>query len=159
MQNRSIRKNNGFFHLEDRLWGMYVSSPLMTLGLCLVGFALNQHWHWFAIAFNWGLFVFAAMTSTVVISTYVLDCFPRETAIAAALLNFTRVLFGFVVPIFQKSWSDAIGAQWSFTLQGLVCLCALPLVAVIQREGKKWRQGSRMGPTAIRARQVHHGNV
>jgi hypothetical protein len=138
---------------------MYISSPLMTLGLILLGCGLQFHWHWFGIAFTWGLFVFAAMTSTVVISAYVLDCFPKETAQTAALLNFTRVLFGFVVPIFQKDWSDAIGAQWSFTSQGLFCLAALGFVMVVQSEGEKWRKKSGMGPTLIKAEEVHHGLV
>ncbi|KAA8908147.1 major facilitator superfamily domain-containing protein [Sphaerosporella brunnea] len=159
LQNKSIRRNRGGFKPEHRLWGMYVSTPFMTLGIILLGWTLKLHWHWFVVAFTWGLFVFAAMTSTVVISAYVLDCFPDETAQTAALLNFSRVLFGFVVPIFQRNWSDAIGVQWSFTAQGFICLVALGFVVVVQKKGKMWRQKSQMGPMVIWAKEVHHGLI
>ncbi|KAI5849177.1 major facilitator superfamily domain-containing protein [Tricharina praecox] len=154
LQNRSIRRNQGIFKPEDRLWGLYHASPLMTLGLILVGFSLERHWHWSVVAVTWGLFVFAAMTSTVVISAYVLDCFPEQSAITAALLNFSRVFFGFLAPIFQKTWSNKVGADWSFTTQGFICLLALLLVITVQRFGKNWRTKGEMGPSMI---MLQHG--
>jgi len=121
----------------------------MTLGLVVVGFSLERHWHWIVVAITWGLFVFAAMTSTVVISAYVLDCFPEQSAITAALLNFTRVFFGFLVPIFQKPWSNKVGAHWSFATQGIICLLALAFPIAVQRFGKHWRAKGEMGPPLI----------
>lgn len=42
--------------------------PVMCLGLVLLGVGLEHLWNWAFIAFFWGLFVFAVMTSTVTIS-------------------------------------------------------------------------------------------
>lgn len=151
LQDRSIKKSQGRqFVPEARLWALPVPTVLMAVGLVLLGQALGHQWHYMAIAAFWGLFVFSAMTSTVVITAYVLDCFPEHSVVTAALLNFARVLFGFLVPLFQKKWIDAIGgAQWSFLCQAVICLVAYVLVAVVQKFGGRWRERTGLSPDVI----------
>ncbi|KAI5805159.1 major facilitator superfamily domain-containing protein [Geopyxis carbonaria] len=151
VQKRSISRGKGFFEPEARLWCIYFSTVFMPLGLILLGFSLHNLWHWFAVALFWGIFIFAAMTSTVAITAYVLDCFPNHSAAASALLNFTRVLFGFLVPWFQSPWAKKVGVQWSFTTQGLICLAVFPIIPVVQYYGKQWRQATDMSPDVIKA--------
>lgn len=94
------------------------------------------------------------MCSTVVISAYLLDCFPNDSVPVAALLNFTRVMFGFLVPIFQKDWSSAVGASWSFTTQGIICVVVYGLVVVVQLKGAEWRKKTDMCPDEIIVKRV-----
>ena len=125
------------------------AAVLMGVGVSLLGWALGLHWHWAAVAVFWGTFVFAAMCSTVVISAYQLDSFPDDSVAVAALLNFTRVLFGFLVPIFQKPWAQSVGANWSLTCQGFICVAAYLLVVLVQRRGAAWRAAAKMCPDEI----------
>jgi hypothetical protein len=126
----------------------------MPLSLSLLGFALKGLWHWSLVAFFWGLFIFTCMITTVAISAYALDCFPADTAPASALLNFTRVLFGFLVPWFQSPWSRKVGTQWSFTTQGLICMAAFVIVPFVQWKGKGWRKATLFSPDVIRASEL-----
>jgi len=152
LQARSIRKNRGVFVPEDRLWATYLATAIMVVGIVLLGVSLEHHWPWIAIAVFWCLFVFAVMTSTVVVSAYELDCFPTSSAQASALLNFTRVLFGFLVPLFQTEWADAVGATWSFATQGIICAVAFfVFIPVVQKFGRHWRSKTNMSPDFIKA--------
>lgn len=157
LQNRSIARNGGEkFTPEFRLWSLPLSTVLMFVGLTLLGQAFGNHWHYMAIAVFWGVFVFSAMTSTVVITAYVLDCFPEYSVVTAAHLNFARVLFGFLVPLFQRKWIDAIGgAQWSFLCQGAICLVAYGFVAAVQVHGARWRAQAALSPDEIRLGKEH----
>ncbi|KAI5840785.1 major facilitator superfamily domain-containing protein [Morchella snyderi] len=149
LQLRSIKRNKGIFEPESRLWALYFSVGIMCLGLILLGVGLDRLWHWGFIAFFWGLFIFAIMTSTVTISAYVLDCFPQQSAAASALLNFTRVLFGFTVVLFQTKWSTKVGADWSFSTQAIICAAVFAIVPIVQKYGKGWRMGTDMSPDVI----------
>lgn len=112
---------------------------------------MQNHWHWFIVAFTWGLFIFTAMVTTVAVTAYILDCFPEDAAPASALLNFTRVLFGFLVPWFQSPWVADVGVLWTYTTQGLVCVAAFALIPVVQWKGKGWRKETAFSPDIIRA--------
>ncbi|CCX08386.1 major facilitator superfamily domain-containing protein [Pyronema domesticum] len=154
LQQRTIRRLKGRFSPESRLIALVPSVLSMCFGISLLGWALWLHWHWFAVALFWAIFVCAAMCSTVVISAYLLDCFPNDSVPVAALLNFTRVMFGFLVPIFQKDWSSAVGASWSFTTQGIICVVVYGLVVVVQLKGAEWRKKTDMCPDEIIVKRV-----
>lgn len=154
IQSFVLRRNNGLFTPETRLWALYPCVVIQPLSLTLLGFALKDLWSWGAVAFVWGLYIFTCMISTVVISSYVLDCFPDDTAPSSALLNFCRVVFGFLVPWFQGPWSKKVGTHWSFTTQGLICVAAFVLVPVVQWKGKAWRKRTTLSPDAIQTKAI-----
>ena len=149
IQSGIIKRYKGQFVPEDRLIALVPATVFMGVGVSLLGWALGLHWHWATVAVFWGTFVFAAMCSTVVISAYLLDSFPYDSLAVAALLNFTRVLFGFLVPIFQKQWAEGVGANWSLTTQGFICVAAYGLVLLVQRRGATWRAAAKMCPGEI----------
>ncbi|KAF8533324.1 major facilitator superfamily domain-containing protein [Trichophaea hybrida] len=149
IQTRTIRTQKGRFIPEHRLLALIPATFLMGVGVSLLGWALGKHWHWLSVAIFWGIFVFATMCSTVVISAYLLDSFPNDSIAVAALLNFTRVLFGFLVPIFQNPWAEKVGAEWSLSTQGTICVVAYGLVLVVQMWGREWRVRAEMCPDEI----------
>jgi hypothetical protein len=69
-----IRRHNGHFEPEVRLWAIGLSLPFMILGIVLIGQCLEEGWHYMATSVSWGLYVFGIMITTVALSSYCLDC-------------------------------------------------------------------------------------
>jgi len=68
IQARSIRKNDGSFEPESRLWAIYFSTVFTAVGLGLLGIGLRDLWAWGIIALLWGTYIWSLMISTVAIS-------------------------------------------------------------------------------------------
>ena len=49
----------------------------MLAGLVLLGFSLEQGYHYMIAALGWGLYVFGIMITTVGLNAYVLDSYPE----------------------------------------------------------------------------------
>ena len=96
--NDYLRKHKGVYEPEVRLWMTYISTFAVCIGLVILGCALQYHTslHWMAVAMGWSIYVFGALTGTVSISAYALDCFPGHAAAASALINFARIAGGFI---------------------------------------------------------------
>lgn len=62
------------------------------------------------------------------------------------MLNFTRVLFGFTVVLYQTKWGEAIGTDWSFGTQAMICGLVFGLIPIMQMYGKKWRDSTSLNP-------------
>ena len=60
------------------------------------------------------------MLISVVIVTYVLDCYTIASGEVSALINLGRVAAGFSVGYFQNAWGVAEGYDVSFGLQAVV---------------------------------------
>lgn len=94
---RYIRKHEGVFVPEARLWPIYLSAVFMIPGLVLLGQTLNLHLSWVGIAIGWGMFVFGCMLASVAITAYALDSYPTASGEVSALINLARLLGGFSV--------------------------------------------------------------
>ncbi|KAK5125891.1 hypothetical protein LTR08_005112 [Meristemomyces frigidus] len=127
---------------EYRLMAIAISTPLMTTGLVVLGFALENGWHYMIAAFAWGLFVFGIMLTTVAITAYNLDCYPEGSGEVAAWLNFARTTGGFIISYFQVAWADAMGTARSFGIQAAVIVLVYFLVVIMQVYGKRMREWS-----------------
>jgi len=53
------------------------------------------------------------------------------------------------VPFFQKKWADAVGANWSFGTQAIVCALAFGIIPLVQKYGKRWREKTPLSPDLI----------
>lgn len=62
------------------------------------------------------------------------------------MLNFTRVIFGFTVVLYQTKWADAVGNDWSFGTQAIICGFAFVLIPIMQKYAKKWRDSTSLDP-------------
>ena len=79
----------------------------MLTGLVVLGFALEEAWHYMIAALGWGFYVFVSllpvsscldfliyeqgiMITTVAITSYNLDCYPEGSGEVAAWINFAR---------------------------------------------------------------------
>ncbi|EXJ75837.1 uncharacterized protein A1O5_00344 [Cladophialophora psammophila CBS 110553] len=138
--DKYIRKHDGKFDPEVRLWAAGIGQPFMIGGLTFLGFCLERHLSWVAIAFAWGIYVFGSLMTTVAITAYALDIFKEEAAEAAALINFFRTIGGFIVNYFQVQWAAAAGSDASFGTQAAICALAWILIGLVQWQGRNWRK-------------------
>lgn len=140
--NQYIKRHNGYFDPEARLLGMWVATPFMVAGLVLVGFALEDHYHYMAVAAGWSLFVFGVMISAVTLNSYNLDCYPEASGEVGAWLIFGRTTCGFVISYVQVPWAAKDGTKTTFSTQAALCVVGLLLMAGLQVWGKKLRMRS-----------------
>lgn len=77
--NRYVRKHNGLFKPECRLYIFPFASVLMIAGLVLVGQALAKGLSVGAIIVGWGAYVLGVMCASVSITAYILDVFPTAS--------------------------------------------------------------------------------
>ncbi|KAF5392825.1 hypothetical protein D9757_000897 [Collybiopsis confluens] len=103
IMNWSIRRNNGVFEAESRLWACYLAIPLYICGFVVLGAAFEKHLSAGALVMGWGIAELAIMIATVAIYAYCNDCFPKHQGEISALINLARTLGGFSVAYFQGS--------------------------------------------------------
>ncbi len=101
----------------------------MIPGLVLLGFALEEGYHYMLTALGWGLYVFGIMIVTVAVNAYVLDSYPEASGEVAAWINFGRTCGGFIVSYFMVEWAEKQGAKRQFgTMTGIVGFAFLMVV-------------------------------
>ncbi|KAL7273525.1 hypothetical protein RUND412_003620 [Rhizina undulata] len=144
LANRYIRRHNGAFEPEVRLWTCFIGAFFMIPGLIIVGQGLHRHLHWVSLVMGWGSYVFGVVLASVAITTYALDSYPTASGEVAGYLNFARVVGGFSIGYFQQPWGAAQGYDVSFGIQAGIVAVAVVVLVGIQRWGKEMRD--RGGP-------------
>ncbi|KAL2073082.1 hypothetical protein VTL71DRAFT_10406 [Oculimacula yallundae] len=129
------------FPLEKaRLRTLYFWSALQ-MGSCLVfGWTLEKGVHIAVPIICTFVLGWSATSIISVVSTFMVDVFPKKGASATAAVNLLRCLMGAggtaaVLPIV-----NGIGAGWTFTLLVGIMGAALGLVEVQMRKGLRWRK-------------------
>ncbi|THG96852.1 hypothetical protein EW026_g5053 [Hermanssonia centrifuga] len=67
IMNVCIRRNNGVFESESRLWACYVAVVLYIIGFILIGAAFQDHLNISCFIIGWGLVEIATMVNTVAV--------------------------------------------------------------------------------------------
>ncbi len=111
----------------------------MVAGLILLGFCLEEGWHYMATSVSWGLYVFGIMVTTVALNAYNLDSYPEGSGEVAAWINFARTTGGFIISYFQVKWANSMGTKKSFGIQAAIVLLAFFLILVLKVFGKRLR--------------------
>jgi len=136
----SIRRNQGVFEAESRLWICYLGIPLFLCGFLVLGAGI-QHLKMAAVIMGWGIAEVSTMIITVVIYAYCNDCFPKHQGETSALINLARTLGGFSVAYFQVPWATKSGA---LTVMGVEAAITVGLflitVPLVQIKGPYFRQ-------------------
>ncbi|PNY25390.1 Uncharacterized protein TCAP_04679 [Tolypocladium capitatum] len=143
-----IHKHHGHFEPEVRLRAIFISTPFMIAGVVLLGFALENAYHYMLTSLGWGLYVFGIMITTVAINAYGLDSYPNGSGEVAAWINMARTTGGFIVSYFQVEWADAMGAKNSFGVQAGIIASASIIPLCLMIWGKTLRE--RSGPLGFK---------
>jgi hypothetical protein len=88
--NRYIKKHNGQWVPEERLWGTYAPTLVGFTGLILIGQTLQHSLPWIALLLGFAFLVFAMIAATTAVSAYCLDSFPHHASLVAAIINMWR---------------------------------------------------------------------
>ena len=91
---RYIRRHNGKYVLENRLWGTYGPVLLMFTAFVLYGQAIQHALHWIVLLLAWAFLTSGFIATTTAVSAYALDCFPFHASIVASIINFWRTTGG-----------------------------------------------------------------
>ncbi|KAH0581678.1 hypothetical protein H2248_011371 [Termitomyces sp. 'cryptogamus'] len=141
IMNVSIRRNNGVFEAESRLWACYVAMPLYICGFVTLGASFQKHLSVGALIMGWGIAELAVMINTVAVYAYCNDCFPKHKGEISALINLARTLGGFSVAFFQVPWATKNGAIQTFGVEAAVVIgLFLMVVPVLQIKGRRLRE-------------------
>ena len=127
------------FGPEIRLAAVYPAVAIGVAGLILFGQTLQKHLHWMGLAAGWAMLCFSTLACMTVVSAYTLDCFPQHAALAAAWINFWRVIGGFTVVYFQLAWVHRNGPDLAFGCQAAIIAGAALSIVATQRWGRSWR--------------------
>lgn len=114
----------------------------MVAGLVLIGFCLEEGYHYMITALAWGLYVFGIMICTVAINAYNLDSLPEGSGEVSAWLTFARTTGGFIISYFQVSWAESQGTKRSFAVQAGITAGAFLIVVGLMMFGKRMRMRS-----------------
>jgi MFS family permease len=113
----SIKRNNGVFEAEHRLWACYIGILLYVVGYVVLGATIQHHLSTAALVMGWGIAQVAIMIVTVAVYAYCNDCFPKNAGEISALINLARTLGGFGVAYFQVPWAEKHGAIQTFGVE------------------------------------------
>ncbi|KAI0318085.1 major facilitator superfamily domain-containing protein [Amylostereum chailletii] len=140
IMNMSIRRNNGVFEAESRLWACYIAVPLYICGFVVLGASLEKHLSTGALVMGWGIAELATMINTVAVYAYANDCFPKNQGEISALINLSRTLGGFAVAYFQVPWATKNGALQTFGCEAAIVAGLFVLfVPFVQLKGRSLR--------------------
>ncbi|EJT98007.1 MFS general substrate transporter [Dacryopinax primogenitus] len=138
--NRYIRRHNGVFEPEARLWMCYIGSTLNFAGLMCLGGTLQNHASIAGLVFGWGLFTLGMMIIISAMYTYMSDAFPAYQGEVSCLFNLWRTFAGFAVAYFQVPWSEKSGALVVFGCEAaIVVFIFVAVVPILQIWGKAIR--------------------
>jgi len=140
IMNVSIKRNNGVFEAESRLWACYIAIPLYICGFVTLGAAFQKHLSVGALVMGWGIAELAIMINTVAVYAYCNDAFPKHQGEISALINLARTLGGFSVAYFQVPWATKNGAIQTFGVEAaIVTGLFLLFVPYLQWKGRDLR--------------------
>jgi len=141
IMNVCVRRNNGVFEAESRLWACYIAIPLYICGFVVLGASFQHHLSTVALVFGWGIAELSIMINTVAVYAYCSDVFPKHQGEVSALINLARTLGGFSVAYFQIPWSLKYGAIQTFGVEAaIVTGLFLLFVPFLQVKGRYLRE-------------------
>jgi hypothetical protein len=88
-------------------------------------------------------FSFCTTVSFNVISTLLIDFYPKAPATAAAASNLTRCLLGAGATAAITPMINAMGRGWCFTFLSLFLVVSSPMLWMIYFKGMQWREERR----------------
>ncbi|KAI5458352.1 major facilitator superfamily domain-containing protein [Mariannaea sp. PMI_226] len=134
-----IRKNQGIFKPEARIFPIYLSTFFTTGGLILVGQALEEHLSEIAVASGWAIYNVGAILEAVGTNTYLIDTYPYAAAEIASILNLLRLIGGFASSYNQMKWGAKVGYAASFGTQAGLVVFSTAIMVVLHYYGPRLR--------------------
>jgi MFS family permease len=134
------RRHGGQIDAEGRLYILYIASGIAGLFIILLGQALQNQWHYMAVAiFDAGQLVGVNWISTAV-NAYLSDAYPEASGEVDAWIVMGRTMGGFMATYIELPWVQKVGPGSALGIQGGITWAALILVVFLQFFGKRLRE-------------------
>ncbi|WWC60087.1 uncharacterized protein I303_102651 [Kwoniella dejecticola CBS 10117] len=123
-----------------RMRTLWIWAPLQWISVIIFGWTIDKHQH-ISIPIIFSFFLaWSAMSIQSIITTFLVDIFPKQSASATAALNLARCLVGALATGVINPSIDRIGIGWSFTLWTGLMMASIALVGVQFKYGAGWRK-------------------
>lgn len=153
---RKYAKKMDQFPLDKaRLRTTYLWCPMQCAAVIVFGWTLDKQVH-ISVPCIAGFFLaWSVISIQAVVTTYLVDRFPKQSASATASLNLVRCLMGAGGTAVIDLMTRRIGVGWSFTVWTFPMLLTGIFVVIQMRYGPKWRQ-YKQDKALEKARANHH---
>ncbi|KAL5492566.1 hypothetical protein ACEPAI_4013 [Sanghuangporus weigelae] len=140
IMNMAVKRNNGVFEAETRLWACYIAMPLYLCGFLVLGASFQEILSVGALVMGWGIAEVAIMINTVAVYAYCNDSYPQYRGEISGLINLTRTLGGFSVAYFQVPWAMKNGALQTLGVEAAIVMALfIFIIPYVQIKGKTLR--------------------
>ncbi|OWZ66073.1 hypothetical protein C366_03785 [Cryptococcus neoformans Tu401-1] len=125
---------------QARLRTVWFWSPFQCAAVLWFGWTLDQKVHMASPIAASFVLAWAAMSIQAVISTFIVDIFPKSSASATAALNLARCLMGAGATASVEPSINTLGVGFTFTLWACLMALSLTFVGVQMHFGPAWRK-------------------
>ncbi len=125
---------------EARLLPIWFATPLMVVGIVMVGICLQRKYPVMALAVVWALYISGILIVTTSVNAYCLESYPEASGEVAAWINEGRILGGFVVNYFELKWVKSVGAGRALGIQAAILVAAFGIIVILQVYGSRLRK-------------------
>lgn len=92
-----LRKRKGHYNPADRLWVAYIGFVTVIAGLLVWGFQIQRATTWdITPCIGVGVASFGNQIQSTILTAYAVDICPHKSANVGILINFARLVYGFV---------------------------------------------------------------
>ncbi|KAL8707412.1 MAG: hypothetical protein Q9220_007557 [cf. Caloplaca sp. 1 TL-2023] len=135
-----LRRHAGRLDPEARLIITYPATLILCLSLLILGFALQNEWHFMVLAVFAATQCFGVMIVTTAINAYLLDCYPEASGEVCAWIAASRNWAGFMATYIQIEWVTRLGLAKVFGIQAGITFASIFLIVLLQVYGKRTRK-------------------
>lgn len=135
-----IKRHQGKIDAEARLYIIYGASTLTGVSIVLLGQALQNHWHYMAVAVLDAAQLIGVTINSTAVNAYLLDAYPEASGEVDTWIVIGRTMGGFMATYIEIPWVLKVGAAKALGTQAGVTFAALILIIFLQIFGKKLRQ-------------------
>lgn len=135
-----MRRHGGKLEAEGRLYIIYFASAIAGLFILLLGQALENQWHYMAVAiFDAGQLVGVNLLSTAV-NAYLGHAYPEASGEVDAWIVMGRTMGGFMATYIELPWVKKVGPGSALGTQAGITWAAVLLIVFLQFFGKRIRE-------------------
>ena len=135
-----MKRHNGHIDPEARLIIMWLATPIMAVSILVLGYTLENTWHWSVLAVFVAGQVVGIMIATTAVNAYLLDSYPEGSGEVGAWVVVGRTMGGFMSSYIEINWVKKSGPVSALGAQTGIVAAAAFIVIFLGLYGKKLRK-------------------
>lgn len=112
----------------------------MAISILVIGFTLQNTWHWSVLAVFFAGQVMGIMIATVAVNAYLLDSYPEGSGEVGAWILVGRTMGGFMATYIEIDWVTKSGPKTALGAQAGITAAAGLIVLFLGFYGKRLRK-------------------